>query len=82
MLYQQQEKPLLGLFIDNSNQFYSGSDMLHFPAVPKGVELVQPQADVLLLAPGDLLDLALLADQLLNSNSLKQFFPSIYILKF
>ena len=41
--------------------------MLHFPAVPKDVELVQPQADVLLLGPGDLLDLALLADQLLNS---------------
>jgi len=56
--------------------------MLHFPAVPKGVELVQPQADVLLLGPGDLLDLALLADQLLNSNSLKQFFPSISIPKF
>ena len=40
--------------------------MLHFLAVPKGVELVQPLADVLLLVPGDLLDQVLLADQLLT----------------
>ena len=44
--------------------------MLHFPAVPKDVELAQPQTDVLLLAPGDLLDLALLASKLEQSETI------------
>ena len=81
MQYQQQEIPLLGLLTSNSvysssiqiekilikfNHFRNiQPDMLHFPAVPKDVELVQPLTDVLLLV-------ALLTDQLLTL-SLKQF---------
>ena len=45
--------------------------MLHFPAVPKGVELVQPLADVLLLVPYDLLDQVVPSEQLLTLNSEK-----------
>ena len=54
--------------------------MLHFPAVPKDVELVQPLTDVLLLVPVDLPDQVLLTNQLLPL-SLKQFLSIKSILK-
>ena len=54
--------------------------MLHFPAVPKDVELAQPLTDVLLLVPVDLPDQVLLTNQLLTL-SLKQFLSIKSILK-